>query len=579
MTADRRSAALLTLGLLVALFAVFVATTGGIDTRIGGLAVRSRSWERPATIAAVLIAAGLFLRRELFAGVPARLFKALPVLTVIWTAAAAFAFGTYAAGGADSFGYISQAELLAHGHLTEAMPAHPAFDWPDVPSTLTPLAFTRGPDPGRLVPVYPPGLPLMMAPLTWIHASAVFLVVPLCAALTVWLCLRLGRELDDPAAGTLAALWLSVSPTFLLQAVQPMSDVPVTACWMGALLLARRPHLAGAACAGVVASLAVLVRPNLAPLMALVVLVCATAGGNDAARGRSPQEDAPPARTNRTLSRMFVCAACMLPGLMALAAIQNVRYGSPFGSGYGSFEDLFGLSNIRPNLARYPRWLTLAHSPLLWLWLLAPVWFRGAAPRTRAFGWIAFGFAAAVIAAYLPYVAFRHDEWSYTRFLLPALPLMLLFAVGVVLAAARRWLPGHALPLACVVMFGLAAWSVSTAYALGVFGIREGERKYPDVGHYVRDRLPRSAFVLAAQHSGSLRYYSHRPTLRWDVLDRGSLDRALRSMRNAGYDPFLVVDTGEDEAFRRRFGGAGQRAVEDLAPLATIGNTTVYGFR
>ena len=109
--------------------------------------------------------------------------------------------------------------------------------------------------------------------------------------------------------------------------------------------------------------------------------------------------------------------------------------------------------------------------------------------------------------------------------------------------------------------------------------MRDGERKYPDVGTFVRDRLPRSAFVLAAQHSGSLRYYSHRPTLRWDVLDRESLDRALRSMRNAGYDPFLVVDTGEDEAFRRRFAGAGQRAVEDLAPLATIGNTTVYAFR
>ena len=49
------------------------------------------------------------------------------------------------------------------------MPSHPAFDWPDIPATLTPLAFTRGPEPGRLVPVYPPGLPLMMAPLTWIH--------------------------------------------------------------------------------------------------------------------------------------------------------------------------------------------------------------------------------------------------------------------------------------------------------------------------------------------------------------------------------------------------------------------------
>ena len=57
--------------------------------------------------------------RQALAGIPARVFTVLPVLAVLWTAAAAFGFGTYAAGGADSFGYISQAELLAHGRLTE----------------------------------------------------------------------------------------------------------------------------------------------------------------------------------------------------------------------------------------------------------------------------------------------------------------------------------------------------------------------------------------------------------------------------------------------------------------------------
>ena len=118
-----------------------------------------------------------------------------------------------------------------------------------------------------------------------------------------------------------------------------------------------------------------------------------------------------------------------------------------------------------------------------------------------------------------------------------------------------------------------------SATSLGVFRLWEGERKYPRVGVFVRDRLPKSALVLAAQHSGSLRYYSHRPTLRWDLLERSSLDRALTSMRNAGYDPFLVVDEGEDRAFLDRFRGTGQRAVGTLAPLATIGNTTVYAFR
>jgi hypothetical protein len=386
----------------------------------------------------------------------------------------------------------------------------------------------------------------------------------------LWSCVRLGRELDDPAAGAFGALLLSVSPTFLIQAVQPMSDVPVTAVWMSALLLARRPNLSSVLLAGAAASLAVLIRPNLAPLSLFVVLASATAALNGAAV---------PWMTLRTLRRMGACAAAMAPGLIALALIQNIRYGSPLGSGYGSFDDLFKWSNVAPNLARYPRWLTMAHSPFLWLWVLAPLWFHRAPPRVRAFGWIGYGFAAAVVLAYLPYVYFRPDEWSYTRFLLPALPFMMLFAVGVLLAAARRWAPHRGLAAAAILVLALAAWSASMAASLGVFRVREGERKYPAVGGFVRERLPKSAFVLAAQHSGSLRYYSHRPTLRWDLLDRASLDRALRSLRAAGYDPFLVVDAGEDEAFRRRFSSTAPHTIENLAPLATIGNTTVYVFR
>jgi hypothetical protein len=156
---------------------------------------------------------------------------------------------------------------------------------------------------------------------------------------------------------------------------------------------------------------------------------------------------------------------------------------------------------------------------------------------------------------------------------------MLLFAAGVVLSAARRWLPSVALGAAATLILAIGAWSLYTASALGVFRVREGERKYPQVGLFVRDRLPKSAFVLAAQHSGSVTYYSHRPTLRWDLLDHASLDRALGSMRAAGYHPFLVVDTGEDEAFRQRFRETGQHSVDALTPLATIGSTTVYEFR
>jgi hypothetical protein len=367
MTRRPRGALLLLLAGVVAVFAAFVAATGGIDTRIAGIAVRSRSWERPATVAVVLALAGLYAVRQTLRHLVPLATRAVVPMLVAWAMFAALWFGTYAAGGADSFGYLSQAQLFAQGRLTGTMPRHEGFDWPDVPATLTPLAYTRNAVPDVLVPVYPPGLSLMMAPLTLLHRNAVFLLVPLCAALTVWLTVVLGREMTEPAAGVLGALLVAASPTFLLQAAQPMSDVPVAALWLSALVLARRPSTAAAILAGVVSSLAILVRPNLAPLLLLVAAACATVrpAPFDRSAGASS-----PAHLPWTRAIWLLLAA--MPGVVALGAIQAVRYGSPLGSGYGTFDYLFGLSNVAPNLARYPRWMTETHTPLIWLWLLDP---------------------------------------------------------------------------------------------------------------------------------------------------------------------------------------------------------------
>ena len=65
-----------------------------------------------------------------------------------WTLVAALAFGTFAIGGADSYGYAGQARLLRHGRLTETIPLKPAFRWPDARATLIPLGFTGGREPG-----------------------------------------------------------------------------------------------------------------------------------------------------------------------------------------------------------------------------------------------------------------------------------------------------------------------------------------------------------------------------------------------------------------------------------------------
>src|SRR5262249_4741680 len=139
--------------------------------------------------------------------------------------------------------------------------------WPHAEWTFTPAGHMPSPA-GRdaVVPICPPGLPLLMA-VAGVIPRGEFIVVPLCGALAVWLTFLLGRRLDNDAVGVAAAVLLACSPSVLFQVVQPMTDVPAMAWWLLAAVLAIGPREGGArpVAAGIAASLAILTRPNLAP--------------------------------------------------------------------------------------------------------------------------------------------------------------------------------------------------------------------------------------------------------------------------------------------------------------------------
>src|SRR4029079_15216737 len=122
-------------------------------------------------------------------------------------------------------------------------------------------------------------------------------------------------------------------------------------------------------------------------------------------------------------------------------------------------------------------------------------------------------------------------------FLLVAVVVLLLFSAAVALWTLRRLSVPWRAPAVLCVFGGLLAVLLHISQSLGAFDIRVQERKYPLAGAFVRDRLPASAFVLAAQHSGSIRYYANRPTLRWDLLSPGRLDEVVATFRAQGYEP------------------------------------------
>lgn len=546
-------------GLLV----IFTHVTGGATVWLGPVRLRAHD---PTLLLSLAVAAGACAAA--LGGWRGLMADALTLRTTFlrWggvalalgTLTVGVARGTFTAGGADSSGYLNEADLFASGRLTVDVPLARVAPWPHAAWLLTPFGFIPGLDPGTMVPTYAPGFPLTLAGAQSLGGrSASFLVVPTLGAVAVWLTFWLGRRVGGVGCGVCAATLLACSPIFLFQLVQPMSDVPTTAWWLAAIALGMRATVPASAAAGGAASLAVLTRPNLAPL---VLLVGAYLGWHARTLSGHTKGLAP--------SRLVVwfCATSGL-GLAATAAWQAYAYGSPVRSGYGTASELFSLAFVWTNLQRYPTWMFETHTPLVALALAAPLLARsttsrdrvsqsvnGGAGVERAFSLFALAFAGAVFFAYLVYAPF--DDWTFLRFLLPALPLVFVL-VGLTVTRVLQWLPAPT--RASVMVVGVAAVASLYLFVAGqrdVFRFRDHERRYRAVGEYLAARLPPDAIIVTVQHSGSARYYTGRPILRWDAIEPARLDDTLTWVREQGHRPFVVLERWEEEAFRERFAGA-----------------------
>jgi hypothetical protein len=458
-------------------------------------------------------------------------------------------WGTWAAGGSDSSCYLNEARLLSQGKVQIEQPLARTAPWPRAEWTFTPAGFrpsARRQD--LIVPICSPGLPMLMASLQMLHLSPM-LVVPLCGALAVWTTFLLGRRLAGPAAGTASAVLLASSPIFLFQVVQPMTDVPAAAWWLLVLVLAGddRDAVPRPLAAGVAAGMATLIRPNLLPLALIAIVYVAVTSPRDR-RG--------------SIARFLIGIA---PSLVILGLFQRAVYGSPVASGYGNTADLFAAAHVLPNVERYGRWVYETHTPLLAIGAIAPFIVR------RVDGWLFLIVAGATVAAYLPYQVF--DAWWYLRFVLLAIALMIVLATAVVAAIAQRMAPRFRDATVLVAAAALAIVWMRVARDRAAFELQTLERPFIEAGTFVADRLPRDAAVITRRYSGSVYYYSGRPTLAWDMLDAGALDEALAFLRLEHYVPMLVLDTSEEVDFRARFGAASEAGRLDWPPIARIGRT------
>jgi hypothetical protein len=450
-------------------------------------------------------------------------------------------------GGSDSYGYVSAAAALADGAIIRPAPLASALPFAGGILAVTPLGWVPAASGTAIVPGYPLGFPIVAAILVRAAGLGAAFYVPLAAGTGILvLTYRLARSHADAWVAGAATLVVAFNPVLTNMAVQPMSDAPAAFWYMLAVVslagARRRPVMAGLAF-----GMAVWTRPLVAVMFPALLLATA--------------------RDRRVTLRLLLGGA---PVACALALTQWYLYGSPLRTGYGGTAGLFTTSNITRHLGAYAWWLVAAHSPLFVAALAAGVW-RG--PRRLAWASVT-GLAMAVVP-YLFNVQF-FDDFDLIRYLLPALVPCLVVATLGVGAMAARVVPARARGAAMLALAACAA-SASFAFTSGTFTfrVRQQESRYVEVADWVRTHTPAGAVVLSDLHSGPLRLYAERETLRWVMIPEGRFGATIDVLAARGMPCYAAAD-GDVEAR-----GLEQRVARDgdgivAEPVARVRTVMLY---
>lgn len=513
--------------LAVSLALAVLVAFAGMDFRLGALSVRAHSALR------VLAATGILVSIRLRFGVeslPAWLTRMVLLTAISGSVLTWFRFLLASIGGADSFGYASASQLIAQGRLIDAAPIAEWLSASNRMAIASPLGWTPSLDGSGIAPTYPIGVSIVMAVFSWIAGpQGIYFVAPAMGLVTLFCVWRLAREWYDHETALFATALVAWNPLLITYAKQPMSDIAATMSITAAFLLALRGSGSTAFYSGLAAGFAVMTRPALLIAGALMPVMSFK---GDNARGRA-----------------LLSASGLAIGVIAQMTIQNYLFGSPFSTGYGSAANLFAIGYLDNNLGIFARhgWTVLGalFLPGLILGLI------GARPEPRWKPAAIFGAVALPYCFYLPF-----DHWETLRFLLPGLvPLTIVAADGLIHVARFSRKPAVT-TIVVTVLIAFTAWrSESLLRRSSVWDVSTLEARYPLAGEWINVNTPLQSVVLANQHSGSLRWYGKRQTLRWDFIAPDQLVTSVRELQSHGATVYVALEGDEVAMFDQRFAG------------------------
>lgn len=420
------------------------------------------------------------------------------------------------AGPNDAGGYLNFAKTLTRGAVADDIQSF-GPDFQDVRDPLLHIPTTAriAPD-GHMAPEYPPGVGLMIALLAlvmplaqasimvfWLHLIGVVLITRHTARVF---------GLSD-AWAWLASGLMGLSSVFLFQTLQPQSD-GVSVFWVTTAIVyawTSRENARHAFVAGAATAVAVLVRPANA-LCVLPVFACLW---------------------NRPLAlRNLILAG--LPAALWLMWFNLREYGHPFLTGYGDISSGWALSYVGPTLVSYAKWLPLMFSPVILLIFGAP-WLGRFAPQARLMLGLWVGVYFVFYAAYWC----TYDNWYNMRFVLPAMPAVLVLALQAcrALLARTRLVIFPAEPERSTMWPSVALCALLLGIVIGdmverrVIFWAHASRAHRVAADWLNEHAPADAIVLARHASNSVWHYTNFLLVRPDQAAVREPDFLLRLAR------------------------------------------------
>lgn len=459
---------------------------------------------------------------------------------------------SFVCGGADSYGYVTQAILLKNLHLSKDVPILKETGLENkYIKCFIPLGYCPSANGTESVPTYPQGTSLLMAFFMILFGmNGAFIASPIIAIVCLVVIFYLAREFGlSEGMSILASFLIAITPTYLFVSIQPFSDVIATMWICLAILfcLKGENNKNFLSLSGLFLGFAILTRPNLVLLIVPFLFFL-----------------------KYNFKKYFLFFLGVFPGFFALLVFNYFLYGTPFSSGYEGLSLCFRLEYFTARVIHYIYYILGMYTPFIFIFWTMMFFHKDITKEKKIFLILCLPILLLFFSFYYCY-----KPWTYIRFLLPSLPV---FVIGSLLGVQefirrtnfKKILPGLIfLPIFFLIIY----LNIGITAHRHIFRVKEIENWYPQISKYVKSEIDGKSVVFTRLYSGCLNYYDDIITARWDMVSPLEFDFLIDRLESKGYKCFLLLsDSCQVDFWKGKFN-------IKLSSIGALHHATLYKIR